>query len=307
MSRWKGEGKEMKVEVKKVDAVKRELKFEIPKERVSQKLDEIYKELGKVVKVKGFRPGKVPRHILESQYSKTAHEEMIQKLIPEVYHDGIQQEQLSPIDMPEIEDVQFKEGIIKFTAKLDIKPEVKIDNYKGIKVKRKSSGVTEEEINKTLEYFKQGQGKDKDVQIDDAFAHGLGYPSLEEFKKSLSRQLEMDKYRQNRYDVENQIIESLIKKAKLVVPQSLVRRQIEHRVAEGKKRLNAQGLPAEEIKKKEEEMRKELKTPVERDVKVYLILDKIGQEEGIQAKDGENLPAKVMEFLLKKAKWEETK
>lgn len=297
----------MKVEVKKVDAVKRELKFEIPKEQVSQKLDEVYKELGKVVKVKGFRPGKVPRHILESQYSKTAQEEVVQKLIPEVYHEGIKQEQLNPIDMPEIEDVQFKDGIIKFTAKMDVKPEIKLDNYKGIKVKRKSSKVTEEEISKTLEYFKQGQGKDKDVQIDDAFARGLGYPNLAEFKESLSRQLEMDKDRQNRLDVENQVVESLLKKTKLAVPQSLVRRQIEHRIEEGKKRLKTQGLSDDEIKKKEDEMRKELKEPVERDVKVYLILDKIGQVEGIQAKEGENLPAKVMEFLLKEAKWEESK
>ena len=71
----------MKVEVKKVDAVRHELKFEIPKERVSQKFDEVYKELGKIVKVKGFRPGKVPRQILESQHSGTAQEEVLQKLL----------------------------------------------------------------------------------------------------------------------------------------------------------------------------------------------------------------------------------
>ena len=297
----------MKVEVKKVDAVKRELRFEIPKERVSQKFDEVYKELSKIVKVKGFRPGKVPRHILETQHGKHAQDEVFQKLIPEVYHERVTSENLAPIDMPEIEDVNFKDGMITFTAKLDIKPEVKIDNYKSIKVTRKSSGVTEEEINKTLEYFKQGQGQDKNVEIDDAFAHGLGYPNLAEFKKSLSRQLELDKDRQNRLDIENQIIECLLKKAKLVVPQSLVRRQIENRIGEGKKRLKDQGLSTEEINKKEEEMRKELRDPVERDVKVYLILDKIAQVENIEIKEGENLPAKTIEFLLKEAKWEEAK
>ncbi|MCK5082136.1 MAG: hypothetical protein KAR31_04440, partial [Candidatus Omnitrophica bacterium] len=166
---------------------------------------------------------------------------------------------------------------------------------------------TDEEINKTLEYFKQGQGQDKSVEIDDAFAHGLGYPNLAEFKKSLSRQLELDKDRQNRLDIENQIIECLLKKAKLVVPQSLVRRQIENRIGEGKKRLKDQGLSTEEINKKEEEMRKELRDPVERDVKVYLILDKIAQVENIEIKEGENLPAKTIEFLLKEAKWEEAK
>ena len=52
-------------------------------------------------------------------------------------------------------------------------------------------------------------------------------------------------------------------------------------------------------------MRKELSAPVERDVKVYLILDKIAAIENIEVKEGENLPAKTMEFLLKEAKWEE--
>jgi len=296
----------MKVDVKKVDAVKRELKFEIPKERVSQKFNEVYKELGKIIKVKGFRPGKVPRHILESQHSNKAKEEVLRKLVPEVYHEGVKQEQLIPLDMPEIADVDFKDGVVTFTAKLDIKPEIIIEQYKGIKVKRKSSEVTKEEIDKTLEYFKKGQGQDKEnnVEINDAFAHGLGYPNLEEFKKSLSRQLESDKDRHNRADVENQIVENLLKKTKLTAPESLVRRQIEHRIGEEKKQLKSQGVSADDIDKKEKEMRNNLRAPVEREVKVYLILDKIAEVEDIKIKEGENLPMKVMEFLLKEAKWE---
>jgi len=297
----------MKVEVKKVDAVKRELKFEIPKERVAKKFDEVYKELGKIIKVKGFRPGKVPRHILESQHSDKAKDEVFRKLVPEVYHEGVQQENLIPLDMPEIADVTFKGGCITFTAKLDIKPDVSISSYKGIKVKRKSSEVTEEEINKTLEYFKKGQGKEgqSDVKVDDAFANGLGYPNLEEFKKSLSRQLETDKDRQNRADVENQIIDNLLKKVKLTVPESLVRRQIEHRIEHEKKHMQSHGSSNEDINKKEKELREQLREPVEREVKIYLVLDKIAEMEKIEVKEGENIPTKVLEFLLKEAKWEE--
>ena len=297
----------MKVAVKKIDGVKRELKFEIPKERVAETFEEVYKELGKVIKVKGFRPGKIPRHILESQHSDTAKDEVFRKIVPKVYHEGIAQENLTPLDLPEIADIDFKDGKITFTAKLDIKPEVVIDAYKGIKVKRKSAEVTEEEINKTLEYFKKGQGQDgkNEIEINDSFARGLGYPSLEEFKKSLARQLEIDKDRQNRMDVENQVIESLLKKAKLTVPESLVRKQIEHRIEDQKQRLKNQGLSNEEIEKKTKEMRTELLAPVEREVKVYLILDKIATAENIEVGERENLPAKVIEFLLKEAKWEE--
>ncbi|MFT5387509.1 MAG: FKBP-type peptidyl-prolyl cis-trans isomerase (trigger factor) [Candidatus Omnitrophota bacterium] len=297
----------MKVEVKKVNEVKRELKFEVPQERVIKTFDEVYKDLAKVAKIKGFRKGKVPRQILEQRHGNEAKDEMLKKVIQDVYQEGVVQEKLAPLDYPNIEDVNYKDGVVTFTAKLDVKPEIKVKDYKGVKVKRKSSKVTDDDINKTLEYFKQGQGDDKEVKIDDEFAKGLGYPTLEEFKSSLSRQIELDKDRQNKADVENQVVDHILKKTKVTIPESLVKKQLEYRIHEQKQRLQQQGIPQEEIDKKEEEMRKELKDPVEKDVKVYLIFDKIAQEEKIEVKENENLPAKVMEFLLKEAVWENEK
>ncbi len=293
----------MLIDVKKVDATKRELKIEIPKDRVKKKLDEVYEELGKHAQIKGFRQGKVPRQVLEQHHGKTAHDEVVRKLIPEVYHEALHKENLSPIDMPEIEDVHYQDGIIKFTAKLDIKPDIKVGNYKGIKVKRQSSQVSDEELNKTLEYFKQGQAQGKEAVMDDAFARGMGYPSLDEFKKALARQMELDKDRHNRLDVENQVVEHLLKSTKVVVPQSLAKRQYEHRLGELRDRLKNQGVSAEDIKKKEEELKGQLEKNVERDICAYLIFEKIAQLENIETKENDNLPAKVMEFLLKEAKW----
>lgn len=294
----------MKVDVKKIDQTKRELKFEIPKERVTATLEEVYKDLSKYAKLKGFRQGKVPRHILEAEHGKFAQDEAIKKLIPETYGEALKQENIAPIDMPEIHDVTFKDGILTFLAKLDIKPEVKIKDYKGIKVTRKSSQVAEEELNKTLEFFKKGQAQDKEVAIDDAFAKGLGYPSLEEFKNVLKRQMEMDKDRHNRLDIENQIIEDLLKKAALTVPDSLVKKHFERRLAEWRQRLKEQGAKEEDIKKHEEEAIKNLRESAAKDVRVYLVLEKIAEEEKIEAKENENLPAKVIEFLLKEAQWQ---
>lgn len=296
----------MKVDVKKVDDVRRELKFEVPKERVASKLEDVYKDISKEAKVKGYRQGKVPRQVLEANYGKIAQEEVVKKIVPEAYQEAIEKEGLVPIDLPDISDVDLKNGAITFKATLDLKPEIILKNYKGLKVKRKSSEVTDEEINKTLGYFKQGQGDDeKEVVLDDAFARGLGHPNLEDFKNSLRRQLEMDKDRHNRHDVENQVIEALLKQAKFTVPQSLVHKQIHHRIEETVKRMKSQGATQDEIKKKADELHKELKEPSEKDVKVYLILDKIAQEEKIMAKEGENVTAKTIEFLLKEAKWEE--
>jgi len=297
----------MKVNIKKIDATRREMKFEVPAQRVSKTLDEVYESIAKKAKVKGFRAGKAPRHVIEAEHGALAQEETIRKVIPEVYQEALINEQLTPLDLPEIRDVELKDGAMRFTAMIDIKPEVRIKNYKGIRVKRKSSQVTDEEINKTLEYFRQGQGGDKNTEIDDSFAHGLGYPDLASFKQTLVRQLEIDKDRQNRVDVENQIVNALLKDAKLSVPQSLVRKQVEHHLGEARKRMQAQNLSQEDMAKQEESMRKNLKEPVERDVKAYLVLDKIAQMENIQIAEGESLPGKVMTFLLREAQWEDVK
>ena len=295
----------MKIEVKKIDATKRELRFEVPRERVAKVLGEVYDDLGKVAKIKGYRPGKAPRHVLEAHQGKVAKEETLKRLIPEAYREGLEKENISPLDLPEIFDVEFKDGVVTFAASLDIKPEIKLGNYKGITIKRKSSQVTEEEVNKTLEFIKKGQGQaGQEIALDDAFAHTHGYPTLEEFKKVLVRQMEIDKDRQNRIDVENQIMEELLNQTQLVVPQSLVNKQLEHRLAETKRRLQTQGVPEEKIKAKEEDLRKELQEAVEKDVKAYLIFDKIAQAQGITVPEGENMPNKVMELLLKEAKWE---
>ena len=164
----------MKISVKKIDALRREMKFEVPEERVAEKLDEVYQELGKVAKIKGFRPGKVPRHVLESEHSVLAREETVKKIIPEAYQEGLKQEDMSPLDLPEITNVDFKDGVIKFTAQFDIKPEIRIKNYKGITVKRKSSKVTEEEINARLEKLSDQELHQLALQIDDIKKGGNG-------------------------------------------------------------------------------------------------------------------------------------
>ncbi len=293
----------MKIEVKKVDALRRELKFEIPKDRVNQKLNQVYDEIGRVAKIKGYRPGRAPRHLVEAQHGKVAQEETIKQLIPEVYHEGLEKENLNPLELPDIEEVSFKDGMITFTAKFDVKPEIKLKDYKGMKVTRKSSQVTDEEIDKTLEFFKKGKGE-QEITIDDAFAHGLGYPNLEELKIFLRRQMELDKDRQNRIDIENQVVDHLLEQTKFTVPASLVKKQLDRRVAETKRHLKSHGMTEEEMNKKEEEMRKSLQESVERDIRAYLVFDKIAELENISAGENESLPAKVMEFLLKEAKWE---
>ncbi len=297
----------MKISVKKVDALRREMHFDVPKDRVTRKLDEVLNDVVKHATIKGFRPGKAPRKMVESVHGAFAREEMMKKLIPEVYHEGVLQEKVDPIDFPSIDQVELNDDGLKFRATFDIRPEVEVKDYKGVKISKKSAEVSEEEVNKSVDFFKKGRGLDENAPLDDEFAKSLGFPSLEDLKKAVKRNLEFDKERQNRYEVETQLIDALIKTCKLDVPQSLVERQLAGRMEEFSKRLKTYGVKEEDIAKKAEESMKDLKEASAKDVKTFLILHKIAEIEKIEAAQNENLSAKVMEFLLKEAKWEEAK
>lgn len=297
----------MKISLKKIDALRREMHFEVPKDRVTKKTDEVLSEIAKHANIPGFRKGKAPRHMVASAHASVAREEMLKNLIPEVYQEGLKQEKLEPIDFPSIDQVEMTEGALKFRATFDLRPEVEIKDYKGIPVSKKSSEVTEEEVNKTLEFFKKSRGMEEGATLDDEFAKGMGFPTLEEFKAAIKKNMEFDKERQNHADVENQLVEGLIKRAKLDVPQSLVERQLAGRLEDFKRRMKQYGAKEQDIQKKLEETDKEIREAAEKDVKVFLVLHKIAELEKVEAGQNENLAAKVMELLLKEAKWEETK
>ena len=76
-------------------------------------------------------------------------------------------------------------------------------------------------------------------------------------------------------------MEELLSNAKLTVPQSLVKRQLHHRLNENLRRLKSQGLNDEDLKKKAEELRVQLEPVVEREVKIYLILEEIAKLENL--------------------------
>jgi trigger factor len=294
----------MKLSVKKIDSTKRELEIEVPKEIVSQKFDEVYEAISKNAKIKGFRPGKAPRHIVEQHHKPLAQEEVLKDLIPSTYHDALEKENLQPVALPEIFDVKLESGVLSYKAKLEIKPDIQIKDYKGLKVKKKDSQVTDEDLKKSYDFILQAQGKPKDTAIDDGLAKSLGYSSLQEMQESLKKQLEVNKEQQARMDLEHQIIEQLLAKASFVVPEVTINHQLEHLVKDAKLRLSWQGLKKEDIEAKDEELKKELKDAAARDVKAFFILEKIAELENIAVDKEENLFKKVMEFLLKEASWE---
>ncbi len=126
----------MKVATKRLKDNKVSLDVEVSKEAVKKKFDEIYDKIGKEIKIPGFRPGKAPRHILEQHHSKLASEEVIKDLVSESYQESIKSENIDVIDLPQITDVKLNNDTLSYKAEVEVKPEIKITQYKGLKLKK---------------------------------------------------------------------------------------------------------------------------------------------------------------------------
>ena len=117
---------------------------------MSKRVEDAYKVLNNKTNIPGFRPGKIPQKILEKQVPMQSFTEMFQELMQEYYEQALQKTGLRPIGQPEIDhsgmqDIKRDEPL-KFAVILDIKPELNVKDYKGLKFKKKEAVVKEEEV-----------------------------------------------------------------------------------------------------------------------------------------------------------------
>jgi len=127
------------------------LEIEIPQEEVESKFAEVYKEIRKVAKVPGFRPGKAPEDIIEKHYKSEAEEEVLKSLISSSYDGAVRELKISPIELPQIVDIKLERGKpFIYKAEVDTRPDIKIKKYKGLKVNKNKLNIGNAEIEKAL-------------------------------------------------------------------------------------------------------------------------------------------------------------
>lgn len=290
----------MKTEVKKIDATKREISVEVSGEIVKNKFEDTFKKIGQEAKVSGFRPGHAPRDILEKHYSAHAHEQVLRELVPDVYNQAIDQEKLEVVELPEIFDVKLDRSNLSFKAKVEVSPEITVENYKGIKINYQKLSVSGDEIKRSIDALKESR---KVEVIDDGFARNLGYPSLSELESAVGRQMFIQKDNQQRQKIENEIIETITKDMDFKLPQRLVNRQLEDLLRQAKLDLALRGVPTEKIEEEAKRLTLEFEPEAKRQVKIYLVLSAIAKKENIAQDD--HMSRRVMEFLLREADWKE--
>ena len=129
------------------------LTVELPAETVNAALDQAFKKVVKEINVPGFRKGKMPRQMFEQRFgAESLYQDALEILINENYPKAIVEANVEPVDQPEIDFEKIeKNAPFTFTAKLVLRPEVQLGEYKGLEVTKQPTEVTEEEITAAIE------------------------------------------------------------------------------------------------------------------------------------------------------------
>jgi trigger factor len=144
----------MKVEVIEIDRVKKKVEVIFPEEKIVELREGIYEELKKHAKIKGFRPGKVPKSILTTYYKDYVDEEVKKRLLETSMEDALSEAKVEPLAEPFVDFIEDNERY-GYTLECEVMPEIDIPVYKGVEVEADIIQVTDEDIEKRLDGLKE--------------------------------------------------------------------------------------------------------------------------------------------------------
>lgn len=144
------------IKMENLSQIKKKMSLEIPWAEVKTELDAVYQEIGKKAKIKGFRPGKVPRKMLETYYKEQAESETVTNIINKYYWQTLEEKGIVPISRPEISQEGLKENTdYAFAATFETEPEFEPQHYKGIDLEKEKINVTDDDVSKRINEIKQ--------------------------------------------------------------------------------------------------------------------------------------------------------
>ncbi|MBY4604856.1 MULTISPECIES: trigger factor [Bacillus] len=137
------------------------LTVEVDAETFKTALDDAFKKVVKQVSIPGFRKGKIPRGLFEQRFGVEAlYQDALDILLPVEYPKAVEEAGIEPVDRPEIDVEKIEKGeSLIFTAKVTVKPEVKLGEYKGLGVEKDDATVTDEDVQNELKALQERQAE----------------------------------------------------------------------------------------------------------------------------------------------------
>ncbi|MGE4093195.1 MAG: trigger factor [Candidatus Binatia bacterium] len=144
----------MKVYIESVSPVQKKINFEIPPDRVQEEIEKAYLTFQHSARIKGFRAGKVPRPLLERHFGEQVAAEVGSHLIEETYWKALQEHSLLVVSDPQFVTERLVAGQpFRYTATVEVRPEITIAKYEGLEVEKRTHKVADEEVDNALAHL----------------------------------------------------------------------------------------------------------------------------------------------------------
>ena len=145
------------------------LEFAIDKATFDAAVDKVYRKQVKNINVPGFRKGKAPKSVIEKMYGKGVfYEDAINDLIPENYEAAVKEADITPVGQPEIDIVSIDDNGLVLSAKVPVKPEMQIKDYKGVEAVKNAAVATDEQLDREIEMIRERNSRE--IEITDEAA-----------------------------------------------------------------------------------------------------------------------------------------
>ncbi|MEV8095558.1 trigger factor [Kitasatospora sp. NPDC085879] len=160
----------MKSAVETLNPTRVRLTVEVPFEELKPSLDAAYKKINQQVTVPGFRKGKIPARVIDQRFGRAAVlEEAVNDALPRFYTQAVDEGKIEVLGQPEITDIEGVEriadgGDLKFTAEVDVRPEIALPDFSDIAVTVDAVSVADEDVDKSLEQLRERFSSVKDVE-----------------------------------------------------------------------------------------------------------------------------------------------
>ena len=157
----------MKVTVEDRSSVKKVMHIEIPEADVKSALDDAYQTLKKTAKVKGFRPGKTPRGVLERLYKKDVNADVTGKLIQDAYVAALKETELKVVGSPVVDPPELAgQADYRFDAEVEVHPEIADIDFAGLKLTKTLYKASEEEVDTQIKMMQKNLAKREPIDED---------------------------------------------------------------------------------------------------------------------------------------------
>jgi trigger factor len=164
----------MKVQVEELSPIEKKLSIEVDNARVAQELTRAYTELGKQVKLPGFRQGKVPRRILEQRFRERIEDEVIQRVVQNAWLEAVREHKVEAVAPPQVTNNSGlkADGPFSFEARVEVKPKLEARDYQGLPLTRSATQVEDKEVEDRLTQLRENMARLEPVEGRDVAQAG---------------------------------------------------------------------------------------------------------------------------------------